>query len=95
MRIEFDGDDPCIDARIVAEAFALTPTQVMAALRDGAITTLTERGAGDDAGRWRLTFFHDNCRLRLIVDANGAILRRSQVDFGDAPLPPSMHRPGS
>lgn len=94
MRVTFEGDDPLVDARLVAQAFALTPEQVMAGLRDGSITTLTERGAGEDSGRWRLTFFRDNCRMRLIVDETGTILQRSRVDFGETPLPPAMRRPG-
>lgn len=94
MRIEIDGEDPCVDARLVAEAFALTPEAVMASLREGTITTLTERGAGEDAGRWRLSFFHGNCRLRLVVDEAGTILQHSRIDFGETPLPPSMRRPG-
>jgi hypothetical protein len=94
MRIAFDGDDPLVDARLVAQAFSLTPERVMAGLRDGSITTMTERGTGEDAGRWRLTFFHDNCRMRLIVDETGTVLQHSRVDFGETPLPPAMRRPG-
>ena len=94
MRVAFEGGDPLVDARLVAQAFSLTPERVMAGLRDGRITTLTERGAGEDAGRWRLTFFHGNCRLRLIVDETGQILQRSRIDFGETPLPPAMRRAG-
>jgi hypothetical protein len=94
QKISIEGEDLCVDAATLAAAFAITPGAVIAGLRNGSITTLTERGEGEDAGRWRLSFFHGNCRLRLIVDATGNILQRSRIDFGDTPLPPAMRRPG-
>lgn len=93
-KVSIEGEDLCIDAGTLAAELDLTPETVMAGLRDGTITTLTERGEGEDAGRWRLSFFHGNRRLRLIVDDSGAILQRSRIDFGDTPLPPAMRRPG-
>lgn len=93
-KISIEGEDLCVDAGTLAEAFEITPEVVMAGLRDGAITTLTERGEGEDAGRWRLSFFHGNRRLRLVVDDSGTVLQRSRIDFGDTPLPPAMRRPG-
>lgn len=94
QRVTFEDGDPLVDARLVAQALSLTPERVMAGLRNGSITTLTERGAGEDAGRWRLTFFHENSRLRLVVDETGEILQRSRIDFGETPLPPAMRRAG-
>ena len=48
-KISIEGEDLCVDAGTLAEAFEITPEVVMAGLRDGAITTLTERGTGEDA----------------------------------------------
>jgi hypothetical protein len=93
-RIEIGEDGVSVDAAILAEAFALEPAEVPALMRAGEITSLFERGEGEDAGRMRLTFFHRSRRFRLVVDEAGEILQRSRVDFGDAPLPPSMRRPG-
>ena len=36
-----------------------------------------QTGVEEDAGRWRLTFFHGGRALRLIVDAEGTILSRA------------------
>jgi hypothetical protein len=30
----------------------------------------------------------------LSVDETGKVIRRSILDFGDRPVPPSLHRPG-
>jgi hypothetical protein len=40
--------------------------------------------------RYRLTFFYENWRFRLVVDENAVQLT---VDFGDRPLPTSMRKP--
>jgi Family of unknown function (DUF6522) len=62
-------------------------------MREGKITVLCERGVNEDAGRYRLTFFYENRRFRLIVDEEGNAIRGSTVDFGDHPLPASMRKP--
>jgi hypothetical protein len=93
-RIEMDEDGVSVDAAILAEAFGLEAADVPALVRAGEITSLFERGEGEDAGRMRLTFFHRSRRFRLVVDETGAVLQRSSVDFGEAPLPPAMRRPG-
>jgi len=93
-RIDISDDGASVDAAILAEAFSLDPADVPALMRAGEITSMFERGEGEDAGRLRLTFFHQSRRYRLIVDEAGRILQRSKIDFGDAPLPPAMRRPG-
>lgn len=93
-RIDIGEDGVSVDAAIIAEAFSLEAADVPALMRAGEITSLFERGEGEDAGRMRLTFFHHSRRFRLVVDEAGDILQRSRVDFGDAPLPPAMRRPG-
>jgi hypothetical protein len=92
--VTIDENGASVEADLLAEAFGLAPAEVPALMRAGAITSLFERGEGEDAGRMRLTFFHASRRFRLVVDASGEILQRSKVDFGEAPLPPAMRRPG-
>ena len=60
----------------------------------GKVTSLSERGIGDDSGRHRLTFFSQTRRFRVVVDRHGAILQRSTINFGDSPLPASVRKPG-
>jgi hypothetical protein len=47
-------------------------------MREGKITVLCERGVDEDAGRYRMTFFHENRRFRLVVD--------EEADLGEQQL---------
>ena len=81
-----------IDAAVVAEGFGLAPEAVPGLMRSGAITSRLYRGVDEDAGTWRMVFFHGNARLTVTVDATGRPLKRSVVDFGDRPLPGGMRK---
>jgi Family of unknown function (DUF6522) len=80
-----------IDASIVAQGLGREPSLVQAMMRKGEITGLCERGVNEDAGRYRLTFFHTSRRFRVIVDGTGTIIQRSIIKLGDRPLPAPMH----
>jgi hypothetical protein len=92
--LEFEDGAFQIDATVVAKGLGIMPTLLMERLREGRITSLCERGIDADAGRYRLTFFSENRRFRLVVDESGSIVQRSTLDFGGRPLPPAVHRPG-
>jgi hypothetical protein len=66
-----------IDAALIASDLELDPATVLEEMRSGRLTSRWERGVENDAGRYRVTFFHGNRRLCLIVDANGEVLERS------------------
>jgi Family of unknown function (DUF6522) len=89
-KIEIELGTMRIEASIVAQGLELEPSRVQAMMRNGEITSLCERGVNEDAGRYRLTFFHKSQRFRLIVDGTGTVIQRSIVDFGDRALPASM-----
>lgn len=92
--VEFaDSGDVQVDAAALSALLRLSEAQLRDGMRDGSITSRVERGEGEDAGRMRLTVFTPGCRLRLIVDAAGAILGSDRVDFGDQPLPSGIRRP--
>jgi hypothetical protein len=76
-RVERDGDGFVVPAEIIAPAFGLDPAAVPALMRQGTMTSQCETGVDADAGRWRLTVFHDGRALRLTVDADGQILSRA------------------
>lgn len=83
-----------IAAEAIAPGLGVPAETVPALLRAGEITSLCEKGLDEDAGSYRLTFFHGNRRLRLMVDERGRIFRRGLIDFGDQPLPPAARRSG-
>ncbi|MAL03964.1 MAG: hypothetical protein CL625_06805 [Arenimonas sp.] len=60
-----------VDARLIAEGLGLDAGQVPAMVADRRIATLCERGTGEDAGRYRFTFYFGNQRFRLVTDARG------------------------
>ena len=93
--LEIEDGTVQIDATIVAEAFGMAPERLMALMRQGKVTSLSERGIDEDAGNHRLTFFIDHRRLRLVVNEAGRVVQRSLIDFGDHPLPASARRPGA
>lgn len=78
-RVEIDADGRfVVPAELVAAAFALAPADVPGLMRSGHLSSRLERGEGDDAGRFRLTFYHGAQALRLITDATGRIITRSR-----------------
>ena len=83
-----------VDATIVAEGLGIAPPLLLERLRDGTVTSRCERGVDADAGRYRLTFFGESRRLRLVVDETGAIVQRSTIDFGTQPLPATARQAG-
>ena len=82
-----------IEASVIAEGLDLSLPQLKQQMRAGRITSLSERGAGEDAGRHRLTFFSEHRRFRVVVDERGVIIQRSAIDFGKEKLPRSVRKP--
>ena len=78
--IEFKNGTIQVGAEEIARSLHLTPDEVMQGMRSGTITSICEQGQEEDAGRHRLTFYSAKRRLRLTVDAGGAILKRSSAD---------------
>lgn len=92
--IEFEDGAVQVDASVVAEGLGIALPLLRQQMQSGQITSLSERGTDADLGRHRLTFFSKHRRFRLVVDDSGAIIQRSALDFGDAPLPSSLRKPG-
>ena len=92
--IEFADGAVEIDASIVAEGLGIALPRLKEADAHGQDhqPVRTRRRCGQ--GRHRLTFFSEHRRFRVVVDASGAIIQRSAVDFGDSPLPKSVRKPG-
>ena len=91
--VELRDDEVYIDAAAIAGGLGIAPSAVCALMRSGEITSLCERGAGEDEGRSRLTFFYRGKRLRMRLDQEGRIVGCSTIDFGERPLPVNLRRP--
>jgi hypothetical protein len=85
IRHDEAGDAVEVDATLLGAAFDLTPDQVMRELRQGIITGRSEHGVDADAGRRRLTFFRGRKRVRIVLDADGAVLQRTSLNFHEPP----------
>lgn len=77
-----------VDATMVAEGLGLEPAAVLNALRNGEITASCEQGIAEDAGRFRLTFYRADKRLRFVLDREGRILERSTARLRRRELTP-------
>ena len=74
-KLEILNDAVHIDASIVAQGLGFEPSFVPTMMSEGEITSLCERGVDEDAGRNRLTFFHESRRFLIIVDETAARLK--------------------
>ena len=81
-----------VDAETIAQGLGISVMDVQPLMRSGEITSRCEVGQDQDAGLTGLTFFLRGSRFRIVVDAAGRVLRRSTIDFGQRPLPPSLRR---
>lgn len=91
MQLERNGEDFSIHASLLSDLLNVPSSCIQDLMRQKEITGLCERGEGEHEGQYRLTFFYKGRRARLSVDESGQVIRQSIVDFGDRPLPSSMH----
>lgn len=71
------SNEVIVDAATVAAGLGLEVTRFRELMGTGAITTLCERGTDDDAGKYRLTFYYERRRVRLVTDSSGNTLKTS------------------
>ena len=93
MQLERNEEGFSIDASLLSELLNVPASRIQSLMRRNEITSLCERGEREHEGQYRVTFFYKGPRARLSVDQSSWIIRRSIVDFGERPLPSSMHRP--
>ncbi|WP_226584168.1 DUF6522 family protein [Acuticoccus sediminis] len=75
--IERDDGAFVISAGMLADVFGLSVDEVRTSMREARITSSSEIGVGEDAGRWRLTFHYRDRACRFIVDGDGRVLSRA------------------
>ena len=70
------GDDTTtivVPAELVAAGLGLSTETFIANLRVGLVYEITEKGVGEDSGRFRLTFRFRSRRFQALIDEAGAI----------------------
>lgn len=72
--------DFTLDAETVARSFGWSARELREHMRRGLVSSLVERGEGEDEGFWRLSLRCGNRRWRAIVAGNGAIVE-NHVEF--------------
>jgi len=63
-----------IDGALVARTLGLEVEQFRKLMADGKISVLCERGTGEDAGRYRASFYYGGKRARFLLDESGRLL---------------------
>lgn len=94
MQLDRNEEGFSVDAALLGELLGVPSSRIQPLMRRNEITSRCERGEGEHAGRYRLTFFYKGRRARLNVDQSGNVIHRSVIDFGDRPLPASARRSG-
>lgn len=74
------GGDFTLDAELVAKGFGWSARELRDHMRRGLVTSLVERGEGEDHGRWRLSMRCGNRRWRAVVTGDGTIAEQ-HVEF--------------
>lgn len=83
MSIDMQNGQPTIRASDLADMLGLTPDEVRERMRGSRITSRLETGEGEDAGKMRLSFFHDSSRVRLTCSADGTVLKTLRTKTGE------------
>ncbi|MFP7721393.1 DUF6522 family protein [Lysobacter sp. A3-1-A15] len=63
-----------VDAAAIAPGLGLTVERFRELMEHGRISTLSEKGTGEDEGTFRFTFYYRSERVRLLTDAAGNLL---------------------
>ncbi|WP_375253952.1 DUF6522 family protein [Yoonia sp.] len=79
MKVSLSKDGATVNADDLGPLLGLSPADVPAKMRAGEITSQSEHGEGEDAGRIRLTFWYAGQRVRLICDAQGEVLKTTRT----------------
>lgn len=70
-----------VEAETVARGLNISEEDLRSGLQSGRITSQSETGQDEDAGRFRLTFYSPTRRVRLVVNESGEVLTTSSADF--------------
>lgn len=82
-----------IEAVVVAPSLGLHPREFQKLLQSGKIATLCERGTGEDSGTFRISFYHQRQRARLVIAADGRLLSTEVTSRAASPRATGTGKP--
>jgi hypothetical protein len=85
MKIDLTQPSPTIDAADLANSLGLEPADVMAQMKAGMITSRFETGVDEHLGSHRLTFWHEDTKVRFTCDEDGTVIKTSRIKSKQKP----------
>lgn len=79
MKVTLTRNGVTLDADDLGPLLGLAPADVPAKMRAGEITSQSEEGIDEDAGRRRLTFWYAGRRVRIVCDTDGNVLKTTRI----------------
>jgi len=79
MKVTLTTDGATVEAHDLGPLLGLEPAEVPEKMRLGEITSQSEEGADEDAGRTRLTFWYGGFRIRITCDQDGNVVKTSRT----------------
>ena len=79
MKVTLTTDGATVEAQDLGPLLGLEPADVPEKMRLGEITSQSEEGADEDAGRTRLTFWYGGLRIRITCDQDGNVVKTSRT----------------
>ncbi len=83
MKLDVTDGQITIDAHDLAPLIGCAPADVPELMRSGKITSVFETGAGEDAGRFRVSFRYKTTRVRLTCQDDGTVLSKIRTGMTD------------
>ncbi|WP_342069397.1 DUF6522 family protein [Yoonia algicola] len=79
MKVTLSETGATVDAHDLGPLLGLDPAEVPLKMRSGEITSRSEQGVDEDAGRVRLTFWYAGQRVRLVCDLDGVVVKTTRI----------------
>ncbi len=83
MKLDVTAAQITVDAKDLAPLIGCTAAEVPELMRAGRITSTFERGEGEDAGRFRVTFRHGATKVRFTCAEDGTVLSHIRTQVAD------------
>lgn len=88
--IQFHETDIVVDAEFLASLFDMSVTSLREAMSAGSVSTLVERGEGEDDGRTRLTFRYSDQQFSMMRERDGQLYETTPPAPDVRPVKPSL-----